>query len=62
MLRQLLESDGPALCDVALDPAQEFEPRCRSKQLPDGRIVSPPLEDMYPFLEPAELAANKLAD
>jgi len=57
-VRQALESPGPALVEVMLDPAQEFEPRVRSKQLPDGRIVSPPLEDMYPFLEPEELAAN----
>ena len=36
---------------------QEFEPRPKSKQLPDGKIVTPPLEDMYPFLDPDELAA-----
>jgi hypothetical protein len=28
--------------------------------LPDGTIVSPPLEDMYPFLSPEELAANTI--
>jgi acetolactate synthase-1/2/3 large subunit len=61
-LWQALESAGPALCEMILDPAQEFEPRLKSKQLPDGRIVSPPLEDMYPFLEPAELAENMLTD
>ncbi|MFB3813488.1 MAG: thiamine pyrophosphate-binding protein [Terriglobales bacterium] len=59
-VRQALDANGPALCDIVLDPAQEFEPRCKSKQLPDGRIVSPPLEDMYPFLEPEELAANMI--
>jgi hypothetical protein len=26
--------------------------------MPDGTIVSPALEDMYPFLDPAELARN----
>jgi acetolactate synthase-1/2/3 large subunit len=57
-VKQALESAGPALIEVMLDPAQEFEPRVRSKQLPDGRIVSPPLEDMYPFLPPDELAEN----
>jgi acetolactate synthase-1/2/3 large subunit len=54
----LLDTAGPALCEVMLDPSQEFEPRIRSRQLPDGTIVSPELEDMYPFLEPVELAAN----
>jgi acetolactate synthase-1/2/3 large subunit len=43
-----------------LDPAQEFEPRLKSRQLPDGTIVSPNLEDMYPFLEAEELQSNML--
>jgi acetolactate synthase-1/2/3 large subunit len=58
----MLEAPGPALCEVHLDPAQEFEPRLKSRQLPDGMLVSPNLEDMYPFLEPAELASNLLID
>jgi len=56
----LLEAPGPALCEIVVDPAQEFEPRLKSRQLPDGTIVSPALEDMYPFLEPEELASNLL--
>jgi acetolactate synthase-1/2/3 large subunit len=59
-LAQILEEPGPALCDVRLDPAQEFEPRLKSRQLPDGRLVSPNLEDMYPFLPAEELQANLL--
>ena len=55
-----LDRPGPALVDVVLDPEQEFEPRSRAKQLPDGRIISPPLEDMYPFLGADELAANTI--
>ncbi len=50
-LWDLLNAPGPALCEVILDPAQEFEPRLKSRQLPDGRIVSPALENMYPFLD-----------
>jgi acetolactate synthase-1/2/3 large subunit len=57
-VERALALKGPVLIEVMLDPAQGFEPRIRSRQLPDGRIVSPALEDMYPFLEPAELAAN----
>ena len=58
-VRSVLDRSGPALIEVMLDSEQEFEPRSRSKVLPDGTIVSPPLEDMYPFLPPDELAANK---
>jgi acetolactate synthase I/II/III large subunit len=53
-----LAAEGPALIDVVLDRNQEFEPRSRARQLPDGRIVSPNLEDMYPFLDPSELMDN----
>lgn len=53
-----LAAGGPALIDVVLDPKQEFEPRSRARQLPDGQIVSPNLEDMYPFLDQTELLDN----
>jgi acetolactate synthase-1/2/3 large subunit len=58
-LREILDSPGPAVCEVMVDPRQEFEPRSASKQLADGQIVSPPLEDMYPFLDPEELESNR---
>ncbi len=41
-----------------LDPKQAFEPRIKSRVMPDGTIVSPALEDMFPFLDPEELARN----
>jgi acetolactate synthase-1/2/3 large subunit len=62
LISQALDAPGPALCEVHLDPAQEFEPRLKSRQLPDGKLVSPNLEDMYPFLTPEELASNILFD
>lgn len=60
-LQTALEQPEPFVCDVLLDPDQPFEPRISSKQLPDGRIVSSNLEDMYPFLDKQELAENMLA-
>jgi acetolactate synthase-1/2/3 large subunit len=57
-----LAADGPALIDVVLDRNQEFEPRSRARQLPDGRIVSPNLEDMYPFLDETELMDNVIKE
>lgn len=59
-IRKVLETPGPIVCDVLLDPDQGFEPRQSSRQLPDGRIVSAPLEDMFPFLDREELAQNML--
>ncbi len=57
-LAGFLDAPGPGLCQVHLDPTQEFEPRLKSRQLADGTMVSPNLEDMYPFLDPAEVEAN----
>lgn len=62
LVDQALAANGPALVDVVLDPTQEFEPRSRARQLPDGRIVSPNLEDMYPFLDESELMDNMIKE
>jgi acetolactate synthase-1/2/3 large subunit len=59
-LKDVLSAKGPMFCEVMLDPAQGFEPRQSSRPLPDGRIVSAPLEDMFPFLDREELASNML--
>lgn len=57
---EALDAEGPVLCDVIVDPNQGFEPRMKSSALPDGTIVSPRLEDMFPFLDGAELEKNML--
>ena len=59
-LAEVLASEGPYLCDVVLDETQGFEPRMSSRKLADGSIVSPPLEDMFPFLDRDELTANMI--
>lgn len=57
---QALGHGGPILCEVILDRAQGFEPKLSSKKLPDGRMVTAPLEDMAPFLDREELRSNML--
>jgi acetolactate synthase-1/2/3 large subunit len=57
-IAEVLEAEGPVVCQVVLDPEQGFEPRVKSRAMPDGTIVSPALEDMFPFLDRAELARN----
>jgi acetolactate synthase-1/2/3 large subunit len=59
-LKATLSGDGAAICEVVLDPSQAFSPKQSSRRLPDGRMVSAPLEDLAPFLERDELAANML--
>ncbi len=55
-----LKTPGPVLCEVMLDRAQGFEPKLSSKKLPDGRMVTAPLEDMAPFLPRDEFKRNLL--
>jgi acetolactate synthase-1/2/3 large subunit len=55
---EALNCPGPVVCSVIVDPDQMFEPRSSSKQLPDGRIISPSIEDMYPFLDRQEMTEN----
>ena len=51
VIDEFLASDGPAICEVIVDPTQNFAPKSSSKVLPDGRIVSPSINDMAPFLD-----------
>ena len=54
VLDKVLNSGGPCICEAVVDPDQNFEPKSSSKVLPDGRIVSPSLDDMAPFLDREE--------
>jgi acetolactate synthase I/II/III large subunit len=58
-INEVLMAEGPIIGEVILDPAQNFEPKLSSKILPDGKIISPPIDDMFPFLEREEYESNK---
>ena len=58
-LDEILAKDAPFVCEVFVDIEQNFEPKASAKMLPDGTIISVPLDDMYPFLSAEELQANK---
>jgi acetolactate synthase-1/2/3 large subunit len=59
-ITETLQQEGPSLCEIVLDPDQPFSPRVSSKRLPDGRMVTAPLEDMFPFLPRDEFLANMI--
>lgn len=58
ILHDVLNKEGPCLCEVVVDETQNFAPKSSSKVLPDGRIVSPSLNDMAPFLDRADFESN----
>ena len=54
--------EGTAICEIMIDPEQFFAPKLSSKVLPDGKIVSPPMDDMFPFLDRDEYEQNKIIE
>lgn len=57
-IEEVLNFDGAIVCEVFVTKYQKTEPKTSAKKLPDGRMVSAPLEDMYPFLSREELEDN----
>jgi len=60
VIKKTLRSDGAVICEVMIDMDQLFEPRLSSHKLPDGNLVSSPLEDMSPFLSREEFHAEMI--
>lgn len=55
---EALAMEGPVFCEVFTDTEQVWEPKSSTKRLADGTLVSPPLEDLAPFLSRKELERN----
>ena len=54
----VLKLDGPVFTEIFTGIEQVWEPKSSTKRLADGRLVSPPLEDLAPFLPREELKKN----
>jgi acetolactate synthase-1/2/3 large subunit len=52
---EVLQLDGPVFTEIFTDTKQVWEPKSSTKRLADGTLVSPPLEDLAPFLPREEL-------
>lgn len=57
-LKELVSIQEPLICEVMTPTNQLLIPRVASKKLEDGRMVSMPYDDMFPFLPREEYAAN----
>lgn len=58
VVEAVLAHEGPVICEIFVSTDQVFEPKSAAKRLEDGSLVSPPLEDMAPFLSREELQRN----
>jgi acetolactate synthase-1/2/3 large subunit len=59
-IARVLQATGPVLCEVVLPHDYIFAPKLSSERKPDGRLVSKPLEDLYPFLDREEFRKNMI--
>lgn len=57
-VQQTLDTEGPVFCEIFTDTEQVWEPKSSTKRLENGVLVSPPLEDLAPFLPREELEKN----
>lgn len=53
-IKEVLCSKVAVICDVIVEQDYTFLPKLLSKKMSDGTIVSPSLENMYPFLKRKE--------
>ena len=56
----ILSTPGPCVCEVLMDPKEALYPRVSSTMDSDGRMVSKPLEDMFPLLPRDEFLRNMI--
>ena len=59
-VEKTLAAEGPVICEVFVSMDQNFEPKSSAKRLPDGTMVSPPMEDLSPFLPDEEMDENMI--
>lgn len=61
-IEEVLNYDGPVICDVILPEWQLIIPRVSSDKMADGSLVSRAFEDMFPYLSAEELKENMVSE
>ena len=61
MIGDFMNCKTPAICEVFMDPEQYFYPKLGLSVQKDGSYISPPLEDLSPFIDRDILEKNMLS-
>ena len=61
-ITKMLTAQKPMICEIMVNPNYIFSPKLSSRKLEDGTMISPSLEDMYPFLPRDEFEENMIKD
>ena len=59
-IKKILDSKKPIICEVLMDPEQYFHPKLGTTINKNGKIISPPLEDLSPILSRKDLKKNMI--
>ena len=57
-IKKVLMDDKITFIEIFTDTSQVWEPKSTAKKLKNGKLVSPPLEDLAPFLPREEFLSN----
>ncbi len=58
LMPDIQNHEGPLICEVFMHPQQLFVPKLSLAIQEDGTLISPPLEDLSPFISREELQEN----
>lgn len=61
-IERTLAGEDPALCRVRVSATHVTAPKVQAMKTPGGGMISKPLEDMWPYLSPEEVAENMIAE
>ncbi len=61
-IKKILNSKGPSICEVMIDPMEMVAPKVSSAVGTNGKMYSKPLEDLFPFLPRTEFRANMIIE
>jgi acetolactate synthase-1/2/3 large subunit len=58
LLTQILGDNEPAIIEVLIDPDQQTEPRTFTEILPNGKMLTAPMENLHPLIEEETLKSE----
>lgn len=61
-IQSVLSADGAVLCNVLLDEGQRLIPKLEAVKTADGKYISKPIEDQWPYLDRKEFMENMIIE
>ena len=61
-IRSVLSRPGAVLCDVLIKEDQKLMPKLEAVKTPEGRYISKPIEDQWPYLPREEFKQNMIIE